>query len=786
GVALGGDGAKYAAPVVVSVPFAADWAIIRSGEVYKSGSNKTAVQGTSSSALVVDPFFDVLPEGKDEYNVVFYNDYVGYGRSGQSGEIDGVPTTQKGSSANRVGGKVLIDLNGYTFTNAAVYQHYFVGYAANYRVHFRNGNVVQNATLNLVAATSPGYAGFIILENCNVDTVKGTIFDQRGGMVIYKDSTVKTESAMSNVKAIGEYKTGVTVINCVIDGGEGTLLNLSQTNATNDAGGKSRNGSSGFFVRYEDSVIRTESTLGTFETYANKDFNADEYKANIHDFFVDIKNCDIETYSTLISQTTALLPAEGDNILDIDFQLNVSGSTIQAFGLLSTGGNNDHALVDFDANINVEDAGLKLIRFEDNGHKALGGLVITQKALDINVNLAEGVKLDGFRAGRPASGYFGATVNLPEGANVVYSSLLGEGYNCFISSGTTETYSYKLGEQEPVEFLWNVPAEGTDEVDVNRVVDLYEKEGFYHYTWAPYAGEKLFTTEFHNDYTLGAKANLTVFENFTFNLYIPASEYKAFSSLSILDNKGVAAEIVDTVEIDGVSYYKYSVAGLTPDMAEVTALSVSYEITAAYGETISGGKDVCVLDYLESYTSMEEGDEQDLVKAIAQYVYYAYVLAGRDTTNVAPLVSGWGFAVPDRSTAKWDALAGVEVAVNYGNGLAWAFKAAAGTELAVTYYANGEAVDETIVVAENGYAYLPVLNCDYNQDVVVTIGENSASFNLVGYIYELVDLLNGAPMHGDTNIEMANAIYHFAREAAEYKLVLYPPVVEETPAEPAE
>lgn len=785
GVTLGEEGSLFAPPTVIGVPSAADWVIIKSGAVAASGKNNSLASKASGSWVVYDPLYAARSTQKSG-EVLFFADYVFYGpgKSTTVAEGDttfsdaGVTPTSADSKTSRHASDVVYDLNGYTMTNATVTNHLIVGYGGD--VTIKNGKVVHGLNgagcSNLIAVTGSYRTTYYLFDNVDFVTTNASIvFDQRYGTIIFHDSKINIKDNLTSIKAVGNGHTSLVIDDCDVTG-KGPIASAGQVSSSSQ-----RQGGGNIGVTIKDSRVDISGTVFTSETYANgTKHTAAAYAANKVSYYLGVMNSDVKTYGALSSVLVQTVPGTNptgtgindtaEGFLDINLDVDITDSKIESLILLSPATKSaDPAKVGLNADIDVKDSDLKLQRTETSGEVEVGGLTqhsTTYKdTAKVTVNLGEGVKLNTKNAarGNNTSKYVAPTVNIPEGYQLAYTSL--DGYN-FIVTKDVETYTYKLGEGDVVEFFWN-KAEG-DLVDIDKVVSLAKVDGVYHYEWINEG--TAYTTKLVSDYVPFAKANLTLHTDISLNLYIPKAEIdNASINFEILNGYGapVGGELVD---IDGVAYYKFVSNKIAAVVADEGALNVKFTVMGKYGDAVTDTKAFTVVDYLASYEDTEVAEENALVDAIINYVVAAFEFAEKDTAALDAIRPA-APVVDENAAIKMGSVNGVSIAVKFGSEIAWALKGAPGTVVTVRYSAYGASVSEEIAFDEKGVKYLPTYAFDLLAGINVATADSEVFVNLEAYYLALTE-------SADKN--MVAAIIGYANAARVYKDIL--PVEAETEA----
>ncbi len=733
GATLGAEGSLFAAPAVVSVPYAAAWAMLK-GDVLSSGSQS---EYDADTTYLYDTLWESIVSDSGVKDVVLFEDYIMYGRSyGITG------STSSGSNDNRVSsGSITVDMNGHTLTNAAKRTHIIYVYGSNISIVFKNGNLVHSAGgNNLVMGSKSGQ--HITVENCNVTIDGGTIFDQRAGIVLYRDCVIDTKSTLSNVKATGNSISAIYVIDCDITATT-SLANLAQTNES----GVGRYGSGVLVATYVNTKI-SGGTLADGDIYADVGHSGTAaYAQNLVNHYVSAIGCEFESTGRLTLSEVLGVPAEGETVLTARYMLSLVNSKIKASTLAYINQSNaDTTRVDYYASINVKNTVLDLSAALTEGKSI---------ASDVDVSLAKGTVAAEIPVG---DSVINPTINIPEGCTWAHTSFLKGGY---ILTDSTETYTYQYGTGEINEIEWNNPADGTeDPVAIYDIAPLASLEGVYTYEWVQ--DGNAFNTKFIPDPSLrpDAKATLSLTDGFILNVYIPDDNAYSYAARDIYGN----ALTGYGVTLDGAAYTKFSSKGVSPTRTENTALTLDLTVSGVYGDTAIVPIDYSVMDYIAAYTVDETTSDEVLVKAIINYIYSAYVYAGMDTASLEQYKPEGDYTMVEDG-AIIESLPGVKISVNYDEYLAWGIKATEGTRLTISYYdyTSGDAgavlCEKSVIMPESGIVYVPMSAMNFASEITVTKGDESASVNLAGYYSRIIQ---------DDAKAMVAAIYHYAKAAYDY------------------
>lgn len=735
GVELGAEGSLFAPPTILEASSDAAWAYVRGGAITSGG--QSSYEGSGETAIISDPLWEAIAS-TGTMEVVLFEDYTMYGRSyGVEG------STSSASSGNQLSGgaSLTFDLNGNSLTNLAKRTHLFIIAGAKASVTFKNGTLANNAGGNNLIMVQ-AYAGIkILVENCDVN-IHGTIFDQRAGALYYVDSNITTYNYLTNTKATGSGGSAALVIGCTVDARCSSLINIAQTNESKVG----RYGSATLGVVYIDTTVSGSASIYDGDIYADQGHASTwAYAQNKVNHYVFVDGCDISTTTRLTLSEVASVPATGDTVLTARVALELKNSKISATNLgYAWARTKNTEYVDYLQTVKVENCELDIAALSEGKSDAPATVVF---------EIAEGNKFAKMPSLESANVL---TVNLPANAEFAYTSLT-EGYDIVVTS-SYESYTYKLGDAEPVPFNWNKPAEGTDEVKIEKLVTIApDVAGAYKYSWAQ--DGNAFATVLTPDFALSAKLNLTLFSDIAMNLYIPKAEFDSETfEVEVVDAYGKAIA-PEAVSIDGIDFYKFAAGAVAPTAAELDAATVNVTVKGAYGESFTESIGYSVADYLATYTPTDNAVENALIDAVINYILTAYEYAIMDTASLEALRPATEYTL-DTAGAELDALAGVSVSVKFGKELAWLVKTEQAQTLKVTYTRLGAEVTEELVLAEGASAAIAVSAADFIAGITVSDGTTTAAVNLAGYYGALTDTAAQ---------KMVVAIYNYAKCASDYR-----------------
>ena len=353
----------------------------------------------------------------------------------------------------------------------------------------------------------------------------------------------------------------------------------------------------------------------------------------------------------------------------------------------------------------------------------------------------------------PGGSIINPTIKLPEGCEIAYTSNGGD-YNCVVTP-SYDTYTYQLGAQAAETFYWNVPAEGEDQVNIDKVVTLASKEGVYSYEWAQ--NDNAFTTVLKKEFTFRAQSTLTLEEDFTYKLYIPVQQITDLGAdITVLAN-GEELNAESIVNKGGVDYYVVE-KEMKPTEATKAAVSLDVTLNGAYGDSIAAvDADLSMLGYVEDILEQyaEDANVIDLMNSILNYFAAAYAYAGEEVDEAVANLLGEDYAPKYviEGEAKYSKPDGVTSAsVFYGATVGWSLLAEPGATVTVAY---GD-VEKTYTAPASGVINVTIPG----QYLAQGISVNNTVINLQGYYAALGE--NAAAQ------DMVSAIYNYSCAAAVY------------------
>lgn len=634
-----------------------------------------------------------------------------------------------------------------------------------------------------------GSATLIVFENLDLFLTKNkgsTFLDQRGGAVVFKDiKSVEREpvakgsayagSSLSDIKSTYDTCARVIIDGCVLNTqADATLVPAGKALTSNAPFAILNKASSG--IRYAgqnakltvvDTVANLGSdplvdvdyynhTAGTPTFYENPDnmknelagFAVDEASEenNIHNVKVEILNTDLSSTSYVVSsELLAYARATGksgsyasvnyyvDNAkLHTNLDVTVENSAVKAATLIkaynSYTGYDPEVNTDWDYayNVNVAVEGESTLTMSDDyivREMSSLGYEKLNIALDGELLLPNYLsnKTDGFTYSVAAPAML---VSRSDGTAVTATKL--------------QSYPYIIGEHE-YEFYW---FEG-ETVSKDRIpVELPAATKYFSYKWAGPNSDGAYYAEVTD--TVPLKANVTLYSDFTFNLYLPTDLGAESYETLTLNGVGTAATLV---ALEGEELMKVSIANISPAIA-ADGIELAFKVEDGSLET-TVVKTVSVVDYLKSaLNNAADETEAKLIVSMINYVEKAY-----------EYVTPEGEALPDTLTElvasdKYKAYTiekqtemtatqtvrdlGVfeSVRISLDNAFRFTFKTKAEFEgnLVFSYVKNGRKFVETKRCVGEREITIEFKANELLQNISVSYGDTTGEYNLAAYL----------------------------------------------------
>lgn len=751
----------------------ADWVVIHDDpSLAIQAQGKAEDIYVKSAGVYIDPLYNELHSSKNSF-VFIWDDVTTYG-AGASGS-----TVTSGKTPRYYGFK--FDLNGHTLTVAPSKHYIAPQHAAG-----RGGtvNIFKNGTLNfgrlddpttadVNEAITPGgnllmmgstLGGAVkntaLFENLNLNIYGGTFIDQRMGDVTYRNCKINSSKMLSSLKSSFGLLASLTVDNCEVNlTGEALALIKNVSN---------KYGSFNCDVVIKNSDIVSRSHLITYQAYPNSSGTDDASLKNDNTSQVSIVGGSVKTTNATADLFVVTLSGYSTTEYPISFtgDFNIAGAKINANNVLLTEAEiTEEKIANVDIELGISE-GTRLTLLEGSKPAGIYGAASSNAGANISLYLANGVKLNSPKLvwREDATPAWDSVRYESVASRIAYTSLGGD-YDCVVTPAY-DTCTYKLGNTDAVEFLWN-KAEG-EQVDVSKLVTLKVQPGVYSYKWTNEG--TAYAATIVPEFKLSAKSNLTLFDYLYYNVFINKAEYDALASyIKVTDAEGNAIEReAETFFIDEVEYYKFQAKNVNPALADSTAIKVAIEIPGAYDDKYVTGNEFTVLQYAERALAKPENDESEaLINALLKYVSLAAERAGRIATSeaAAALISADAiFEAINTDDKMIGTLEGVSVAIKYDTKLNLGISATSEKTVRVTYTLDGNEVSNTYTIPAGGEIFIAIKAYDFMNAVTVECEGEGATLNIQGYYWALEEM--GAEA---ADLDMVTAIYNYAKTAAAYK-----------------
>jgi hypothetical protein len=361
-----------------------------------------------------------------------------------------------------------------------------------------------------------------------------------------------------------------------------------------------------------------------------------------------------------------------------------------------------------------------------------------------NLNLAAGEKSNTSKASVLYSDEYNggtATVTTPLDFYLAYTNAkTNDGYDFIVTSFVDNTYTYKLPGQDAVEFYCTAGVTP----DITKIVTLAKATDLYYYTWEKVGGA--YTAKLNKNFTFGV--NLTLREDININIFLPEAVNPAEIGLKV-NGADVEFEVFEGKN-------KIVIKNVDPTVADV-AYKITGAVAGAYGDSAPVLGEISVLDYIAAAYN----EDVELFQAVVNYLVAASTKAndavtlpdGLAATEVAkPAYDDYGAKKPEVD----DVITGVSMIVD--DGFEWVIKTGA-TVVKATYTVNGKKLENVDVAVKDGKAVLAINAKDVLEDVTVTVGDKTVTFNYAWYA--------PAAAAEDASFEtLLDAIYAYAYQAA--------------------
>ncbi len=388
-----------------------------------------------------------------------------------------------------------------------------------------------------------------------------------------------------------------------------------------------------------------------------------------------------------------------------------------------------------DTNVDIDTAEITL----DNAH-ATKNIPASSDTIDITYSgecaISTNVATD--------DGIEGVSLNIQSGYYLVPRSAAGVAP--YAVTTNIAPYPYIIGGEE-YEFLWYAG----DPIDNDIIpVDVTTNSPYVDFKWADELDENgAFFLE--TVVTVPMKANMTLSNNFAFNLYLPADlGDNTYNTLRVNGEK-VA---ITSVNIDGTDYKAISIKDISPvNAAEEFVLS--YTVYTEDGLSASTSKTVSIIDYARSVLKNENETEKsrELIAALVNYIAKMYAAAGREDSALTALLNLDEYKaitltkqLPTAKSTIGEIKDGdgrqvfEKVGLTAGDNFQLAFRTYEGFSgnLVFTYCKGGSSFMETIMVRGGEVITLDIKAYDLLSDITIRYNGVSGEYNLSAYIDALV------------------------------------------------
>ncbi len=408
----------------------------------------------------------------------------------------------------------------------------------------------------------------------------------------------------------------------------------------------------------------------------------------------------------------------------------------------------------YDVNINIDG------KSNVSGAKSLVNRE-SDREVDMQISLADGVKLNTNHVIRDSDNGASVVTIFGSGASRIAYTSLGGDYG-FVVTPDFDSYTYRLGTQTPVEFDWcNYNGE---KVDINRVVTLDPGvANTYEYDWV--INDKAYTAKIEPLFKLGS--NLTLNSDIALNILIPVGVDLSKVTTTIHAD---CTPFDEPITYNGKSYYKYQIAGITPDTAE-TIYDVTVTIEGAYGDTLTKTFKASPVQYAQDTLNLESTKEDvelvDLLNALLNYfeAAYAYVGEVKDFTDVEVGDAAYGEAPVNTSDIV------SSYTINLKSAFAFIITLKDGVENATaTYSYNGEVKENVAIEGNKVYIYLKA--CDIIDGVTINAEGKTYTVNLATYVADYNADVEAGKLEADPKLEallVAMSVYASCAKAYQTK-----------------
>ena len=738
GTAIGADGALVSVALLYEVDMNLyDWAIVKSGTTVELGTSTE--ENTYST-----PVYKEGTQTVASYTVAdaFYNALLGAASSAKTYAVLFDDITMYGSTSSSISVKnnLTINLNGHKLSvNNRGAKHMFSP-AAGSQFMLSNGDLSWERFGNYNLMYFNFVAARGVFYDCNVDIKEDTIIDQRNGLVMYNHCVVNAGGILSSTKA-GAGAHGYVAVEYSDVSGSSDAISLSHYGGT---------GSVILHAYIKGSVFDMEGPVIKYAERVDTKNAAGSIGAK-NDNYIYIDAVD-SILSTSTSSVFVDAPDWGGRFtatetdirtVDTDVEFNVSNCTLTASAYIydrySTGRYyypSDYESVAFDFVLNA-DASSKL----SSGLALVNTLVgdYEYDFVDVVFNLENGILLNYPELYSDCENI--PVFNVPEGNKLAFTNT-NEGYNHIVTSNyTTNTYTKGTAVVDE-EFYWNIAE--NEAVIMEWVTDLAETAA-YKYTWATSAIENgtAYTATLAPNFT--PSVSMSTDGTLALNLFLPTEVYEALGGENVTFTSELGYEIEKALNADLGQYGKEGsfvqakVKGIDPSKANETAVTVTFNIIGAYGDSDIKTLNISVVSYAKMVIKNgTSAAEKQYAVQLLNYVKAVMDYAGKNTTAIDDIITESGLTVKAGNVgeaAAGGAVTGIDkFAMNLGGSINWVLTVSGNDTYTVSYTRDGKTVTAERT-AENGEIVISLRAYDALGTVTVknNTDNTSSTFNIANY-----------------------------------------------------
>lgn len=681
------------------------------------------------------------------------------------------------------------DLNGYTLTlaHAKRYTANTDTKSAYSMLAYRNGTLINQSTELLM----PNSTTTIVFENINYTGTGGAPFDQRGGIIIYKNVVGTSNKYLSNPRGMGTTRSGV-----IIDGCDITVNGESVIVGSNVSSSSVRQGSMYVAIRISDSKLVAATTgsvveisaygnsTGTYATDAEtgeKTFTPTSAAQAANDnnvkIYVDNSELSSPTAPLIFLNVAEFRAIKGSDTVDaneqfsFDTDIRISNCDLTAKFVVnqSAGGykstlkykdnytyNTSLAIDNTDCHTSEEYLVMRASALQSTALDLSVGAEVSCQTNDESKFLyaAEGASADNYTFAYTAEArWFRRTL---EGAPAyTYTNKVDS--HSYIYDGHEYEFEAYLGDPVTAE---NIPQQ------------LPEASSMLEYRWEyniDGAWEAVVT------YKGEIKANVTAASDLALNVYIPASFGEdAYEQVYV---EGRKVEVGD-ITVGDKQYKVITIPAIDPTSA-MKDFTIKFRAVDENGAEATVECEISVLDYIENALKSETLTEngKKLVASLLNYIDKAAAYNNPEAEKDAALselldsdeYKGIDLGTASQTEAK-DSVKSLGVFSSARLVLDTKFayellvKDGFAGDITLNYVVGGETVTKTVTAAGGDVIRVELYAYELGTPVAVTYGELVGELNLAGYVGLLSE-------PADELTALAEAIALYASAAAAYSQI---------------